>query len=190
MIDKNKFPEITKLIYDDNTEYKAEEYEEQDYSNIKLEKGEIVCPDCKGKGFFDNPKILDRVVNSDEKLNPITYIPSSKRYPCMKCKGHRKVDWVENLTGGKEGDAILPEIRVTLDYIRNSLEKVLYNSYKTDETIHNVQSNIIDLLESLKQRDGISDYHVSNNDFDKTISVDVRCDNTINHIAFKIQTNT
>lgn len=186
MISKNELPGITKIEIS-NERY--EDYEEMNYSNIKLEKGEIICPDCKGKGFFDNPKILERISELDDKLNAKIAFPMSKRYPCMKCKGHRKIDWVENLIGGNEKEeALLPEVRHTLEYVRKSIEQeISTNMINTKESRNIIKSNIINLLNTLKKRTSISDFHVDNyNHSNDILSVDIRCDNTINHIAYKI----
>ena len=55
---------------------------------MKLQKGEIICPKCKGEGG-----ILITEIVKDE-------------YPatgdlCPKCNGEGKIDWIENLIGKK-----------------------------------------------------------------------------------------
>lgn len=51
---------------------------------MELEEGEVICPRCNGTGYDPNQG---------------TYWP--KQY-CKKCRGNKKIDWIENIVGVKE----------------------------------------------------------------------------------------
>jgi hypothetical protein len=56
---------------------------------LKLEAGEIICDKCDGKTF----------IQYTEKRGNGFY---PMKMVCPKCKGHGKLDWVENITGTKK----------------------------------------------------------------------------------------
>ena len=56
---------------------------------MKLNKGEIICPECKGRCITE----LEYIKFSD--TNTKHTIPYKKC--CFKCNGEGKIDWIENL---------------------------------------------------------------------------------------------
>jgi len=65
-------------------------------NKIKLNKGEIICPECNGIGIYSTSVNYHTVEYRNEKINIPTHID---RNECSKCKGEGKLDWVENLVG-------------------------------------------------------------------------------------------
>jgi len=56
---------------------------------IKLEKGEIICPECSGFGISEYI----------QEINIETYQSMIGKELCRKCQGAGKLDWIENLVG-------------------------------------------------------------------------------------------
>jgi len=85
---------------------------------MKLKEGETICPECKGKGHFQ-----------DDHNNIQT---------CEKCKGYGKLDWVEMVVGKsswrvepgvyvKEIDlsAMIPNFEQSTKEIEDSIRDIL-----------------------------------------------------------------
>ena len=58
--------------------------------NLKLNDGEIICPQCNGTGEPNNNMIKAHEIRYD--LVPLH---------CDKCYGNGKLNWVENIVGKK-----------------------------------------------------------------------------------------
>jgi len=56
---------------------------------LKLELGEVLCSKCKGETFI---RYTEKRGNGFYPMKQI----------CDKCKGHGKLDWIENITGIKK----------------------------------------------------------------------------------------
>lgn len=55
-----------------------------EYAEIELEDGEVICPDCKGFGVV-------RAWN-------VSYI-SMRTVVCLRCFGTKTLDWIEMIVG-------------------------------------------------------------------------------------------
>jgi len=55
--------------------------------SMKLEEGEVICPQCEGTGKPNN-----------NKFENFYLVPKV----CDKCHGSGKLDWIENIVGKKE----------------------------------------------------------------------------------------
>lgn len=56
---------------------------------IKLEKGEMICPECNGSGISEYV----------QEINIENYQTITGKTFCEKCFGTGKLDWIENLVG-------------------------------------------------------------------------------------------
>lgn len=62
------------------------------FSEFKIEKGEIICPKCNGRGLFTFKREVVGSVGGCLTLF----------HTCTKCKSLGKIDWVDNLTAKEE----------------------------------------------------------------------------------------
>jgi DnaJ-class molecular chaperone len=76
---------------------------------MKLEAGEVICPECKGKGELT-------------ENNPANFKPKSFMYPCGRCFGTGKIDWVK-LCMKRSGVAIWGQktLNINRSKLRNKL---------------------------------------------------------------------
>lgn len=54
---------------------------------FEIQKNEILCPDCKGRGLFTFKREVIGTIGEYLTLF----------HTCTKCKGRGKIDWVDNL---------------------------------------------------------------------------------------------
>ena len=80
---------------------------------MKLEPGEVICPVCKGSG---------KLVGN----NPKNFKPKTFTFPCNKCLGTGKLDWIE-MCMGKKDILIWGQVSttMTLPKIRNMYPKLI-----------------------------------------------------------------
>ena len=97
---------------------------------MKLKSGEVICPKCKGK----------KKIKADYSLNnPDTFIwVEGQKVACDKCLGTGKLDWIENMVGGKQK----PQEINNKFYSEKIIERV------ANEISKNIDK---DILESLKE---------------------------------------
>lgn len=108
---------------------------------MRMNPGEMLCDKCNGTGF----------VNS--KDGPL------QEEVCPKCRGQRKIDWVENVVGVTKPPSVLDQANVvrTITYIESCVAKEV-SKHSIDK--QKLKCNISAMLEGLRYGRGIYDYKV------------------------------
>jgi len=103
---------------------------------MNLCKGEILCPDCKGKRYSLETDTLDNT-------HSIT-----RNQKCLKCNGEGKLDWVENLIGKDNTKTITGLCTIDNKETNKFLEKIYGNMSK--KIAEDIDNEIINLIKNNK----------------------------------------
>ena len=90
---------------------------------MKLEEGEVLCPECYGKGSIPTKKVRGEIVTD---------------CLCRKCYGTGKLDWVEVCMGKSIGKVLYNSI--TLPLIRHIYPKLIAKELVSIQPINEVKN--------------------------------------------------
>ena len=86
---------------------------------IKLKPGEVICDRCNGITF------IKETIQRGNGFYPV-------KSTCPKCKGHGKLDWIDNITGSKKNEkGSWPDLReYSWTWFGNESDEPVKKSYQ------------------------------------------------------------
>lgn len=111
-------------------------------NSIKLKDGEIICPECQGKGI--KPRKID------------IFNPHDITYKCEKCQGEGKLDWIEQIIGKQPNEKFNESIIFNndcsiYDGTISKVDEVKLEVENMKLIITNMQEEIIELKKQLEE---------------------------------------
>lgn len=139
-------------------------------ARLKLSTGEKFCDKCSGTGFV--------VSQSNPDLEDL----------CPKCRGKRKLDWIENIVGVTRQKSVLDQVntRKSIRRIENFVITVISELWEDKKKI---QLNISSMLEGMRQGRDLYDYKIDIDEIGNKVNIFFKPSRSVEFIEIVFEVN-